>query len=101
MLLIGLYCLALSALPCADSHSSPCNMSASVLASASLHEHDAKDKPCPPLCACACCGIQIITPAFVWEITVPSLVATDKKISLYPFSLLFRLRMPVWQPPQR
>lgn len=100
ILFIGLYWLVLSALPCADSHTSLHNTTASTIAAAHTHKHSDNDGLCTPLCACACCGIQIITPSFTFEIATLSPISKDKKISLPPFSLLSRLRVPVWQPPQ-
>nr|WP_293833047.1 DUF6660 family protein [uncultured Arsenicibacter sp.] len=102
-LLMGLYLLMLSVLPCADG-------ALHVKVSASLpaqimpdgHDHDqhqAAGDLCSPLCTCACCGTTIL-PLTLFAFTCTPPAASVHQVPVTGTAALPDVALSLWQPPK-
>jgi hypothetical protein len=100
--ILSLYLVLLSSLPCADVE---VNTSAyTEMASTSNqdeHSHDKEDDLCSPFCICNCCGSQITHYLQVVMIDFPILSKPIKtQLPTYKFLFASNFYGSIWQPPQ-
>ncbi|MBC3787760.1 DUF6660 family protein [Spirosoma utsteinense] len=100
-LLLSMYMLLLSVLPCTDSHARPNERTTTIAADTHRHPADsAANDLCSPLCSCSCCGMVLDTPAPVFSFTYGQFQHCEASrfgliVPRFPSPLL-----PTWQPPQ-
>ncbi len=58
-LLLGIYLMALTLMPCSDAHQIQQNSTTSI-SSFNHHPHDNRIDLCSPFCGCSCCGNSLI-----------------------------------------
>ncbi|MFN8287985.1 MAG: DUF6660 family protein [Chitinophagales bacterium] len=96
-LLLSVYCLSISALPCRDACNSHEHKAPVTFQQASEH-HEQENDQCSPFCYCACCSSTVITPAishyiFTEVFSVSAILPVkDSKIAEQAFA--------IWQPPK-
>ncbi|MGA9639108.1 DUF6660 family protein [Flavobacterium sp.] len=101
-ILLSLYLVVLSCLPCADMKvDSLAHQSVIENANDAGHAHDTDNDLCSPFCICSCCGFHTLT----FTATVPILVAvTYEEIqssnSFYTSIANSNFFGSIWQPPQ-
>lgn len=101
-IILSIYLVALSCLPCADMEvNSLAHSSSEVVANHDKHSHDKENDLCPPFCVCNCCGTQILN--FNQEITFEfRKVFTEitTQIPTYKSILTSNFYGSIWKPPQ-
>ena len=100
-LLLSIYLVALSCLPCADSDVTFSVSSSEVATHQEEHSHDKGTDLCSPFCACNCCGVHVLDYASPL-IFVPSSLAIvlRQKEVLYISPTFSSFCGTIWQPPQ-
>ena len=95
-ILISLYFLALTVMPCADNEKVS-KTHAEYHQSTDGHEHNENEDFCSPLCVCNCCRTNItITQIFSF---VPEQKAKKEFVDFYS-AQLSNAFFPIWQPPK-
>lgn len=101
-LIIGLYLLGLSGIPCSDSME--CNVSAEATISASSnheeHNHaNEANEACTPFCTCACCAITAFHHPLNKVQTVKIFLQSEKYLH-HNEGLNTSISCSIWQPPR-
>ena len=101
-IIVSIYLVALSCLPCADIEvSSAAHKATEIASNKDNHSHDKENDLCSPFCICNCCGQQILN--FSQEIA-PQFrkIATEitTQIPAYKSILTSNFFGSIWQPPQ-
>ena len=101
-IILSLYLVVLSCLPCADMKlNSLADSSIKVISNHENHSHDKENDLCPPFCVCNCCGTQIFnfSQEFSFEFRkIPTEIPTQ--IPSYKSILISNFYGSIWQPPQ-
>lgn len=101
-IIVSIYLVALSCLPCADMEvNSLAHSSSEVAAKHQNHSHEKENDLCSPFCVCNCCGQQILN--FSQEIASQfRKIATEitTQIPDYKSILTSNFYGSIWQPPQ-
>ncbi|WP_026729550.1 DUF6660 family protein [Flavobacterium denitrificans] len=99
--LLSIYLMALSNMPCADMEVNSAMHKTAQFSSETNHSHDKDNDLCSPFCACNCCGAQVLsyqTVAVFEFVTVHNLIS----IPLPSYNSVFASDFygSIWQPPQ-
>ena len=92
------YMLVLSVLPCHDGVE--CSEIRTEAASSS-HDHSSDNELCPPFCACACCGVQVVQlqlPTFFQTAFTPEYFVD--RPTFYNPVFPSEIAISIWQPPK-
>lgn len=101
-LILSIYIITLSCLPCADVEvNSLVHSSVEFASNHGDHSHDKENDLCPPFCSCACCGSQIVSYFETSLITLP-ILSKSIKTQLPTYTSVFASNFygSIWQPPQ-
>lgn len=101
-LILSIYLIALSCLPCADLEvNSAAHSSSEFLADHEGHSHDKSKDLCSPFCICNCCGVQILSyaPTISYDFPLISTVIKTQK-PFYKSVFYSDFYGSIWQPPQ-
>ena len=100
--ILSIYLIALSCLPCADTEvDSPAHVLIKVASNHDEHSQDKENDLCSPFCNCACCGSQIVSYFQATAISIPILFESIKTQSpTYKSILSSNFYGSIWQPPQ-
>ncbi|MFK7904810.1 MAG: DUF6660 family protein [Chitinophagales bacterium] len=96
-IILSLFFLTLSVLPCTDAHS--CE-SDNDMESHLQHDHSEDEQDdCPPFCLCICCGITFTTENLEVSCETAPSVQNQAYKSRYSFNYAFSFTSSVWHPP--
>lgn len=99
--LLSIYLMALSNMPCADMEVNSPMHNTAQFASEDNHSHEKDNDLCSPFCACNCCGAQILSyqTAETFDFPVSSAIIF---IPLPTYNSVFASNFygSIWQPPQ-
>ncbi|MCP2025554.1 hypothetical protein L1276_000694 [Flavobacterium sp. HSC-32F16] len=99
--LLSIYLIALSNMPCADMEVNSAMHTTAQFASEENHSHDKDNDLCSPFCACNCCGAQVLSyqTSVTYEFPAPY---TKISITLPTYNSVFISNFygSIWQPPQ-
>ncbi|MFC4389669.1 DUF6660 family protein [Flavobacterium quisquiliarum] len=100
-IIMSIYLMALSNMPCADMEVNSAMHKTAQFASEDNHSHDKDNDLCSPFCACNCCGAQVLsyqTPAN-FEFPAPyNLISIP--LPTYQSVFISDFYGSIWQPPQ-
>ncbi|WP_428229343.1 DUF6660 family protein [Flavobacterium sp.] len=100
-IILSLYLMALSNMPCADLEVGSASHKMSQFSSDANHSHDKQNDLCSPFCACNCCGAQVLsyqlTPAFTFPVAY-SIISVP--LPNYTSVAASNFYGSIWQPPQ-
>lgn len=100
-ILLSIYLLALSNMPCADMEVNSIAHKKAQFASEANHSHDKDNDLCSPFCACNCCGAQVLSYQSVITFNFPlanSIILSPLPVYTSVFASNFYGS--IWQPPQ-
>lgn len=98
-LLLGLYLLGLSFMPCRDRHGIEGKKGTSITMLSSNESHEDADDSCTPFCTCSCCAISInYTPLFRLVAVKP--FTFSRQFPLYQEKATHSNIYNIWQPPK-
>ncbi|MDC8106361.1 hypothetical protein MTQ00_17710 [Chryseobacterium sp. B21-037] len=101
-LILALYFMALSVMPCEDVHKQ--SGSSKVDFSLSVEESHSKDQGdiCSPLCVCNCCQITVAAFKMEPQISIPRQEQAyfSKKILFHKNNFAYQVYENIWQPPK-
>lgn len=100
-IILSVYLMALSNMPCADMEVNSAAHKTARFSSEDNHSHDKDNDLCSPFCACNCCGAQVLS----YQTTVTfdfSVVNPIISIQLPNYNSVFASSFygSIWQPPQ-
>lgn len=101
-IILSVYLIVLSSLPCADTLVSDATTPATEKVSQiDDQSHEKGSDLCPPFCSCNCCAVQILstTPVISFSFNKPTLLI-KKPLSSYHSILTSNFYGSIWQPPQ-
>ncbi|MET7001453.1 DUF6660 family protein [Chitinophaga defluvii] len=96
-LIMGVWLLILSCLPCGDSRE--CNDQRATTISANHQQHNHDIEHCAPFCTCSCCSISMSCHKIPIYIIAKKVFAT-KNYSDYPTPFCKEVSHAIWQPPK-
>jgi hypothetical protein len=100
-ILLSLYLMALSNMPCADMEVDSAAHKTARFSSETSHSHDKDNDLCSPFCACNCCGAQVLSYQISETIEFPvAFSIISKVVSNYNFVFTSNFYGSIWQPPQ-
>ena len=102
-IILSLYLVVLSCLPCADMKlNSLADSSIKVTSNHENHSHNKENDLCPPFCVCACCGIHIYQSSIQTIYFKENLIFINQKeqISFYSYIYNKKITLNIWQPPK-
>ncbi|SHG28387.1 DUF6660 family protein [Flavobacterium defluvii] len=99
--LLSIYLMALSNMPCADMEVNSAMHKTAQFSSEDNHTHDKQNDLCSPFCNCNCCGAQVLSYQTTVTYEFPS-AYTQISISLPSYNSVFisNFSGKIWQPPQ-
>lgn len=100
-IIMSIYLMALSNMPCADMEVNSAMHKTAQFSSEENHSHDKDNDLCSPFCTCNCCSVQILsyqTPIIFEFPKVCDLIS----IALPSYNSVFASNFyrSIWQPPQ-
>lgn len=101
-IILSIYLVALSCLPCADMEVNSAGHSLVAHQSETgSHSHDKENDLCSPFCSCNCCGSQIVSYFNITTLNF-NVVSKNIKTQLPPYTSQFASNFygSIWQPPQ-
>ena len=100
-ILLSIYLMALSNMPCADMEVDSAAHKTAQFSSEANHSHDKANDLCSPFCACNCCGAQVLSYQLSENIEFPVAFAIISK-ALPSYNSVFASNFygSIWQPPQ-
>jgi len=98
LLLLPLYLLFISCMPCADSEEGNAGNVTSVSRGTS-DGHEKQDETCSPFCSCNCCGQRVSSNQSFTTSTILPVIIPKQHAVLQPF-FLQSVSYDIWQPPQ-
>ena len=101
-IIVSIYIIALSCLPCADIEvSSFAHNATKFTGNHEDHSHDKENDLCSPFCICSCCGTQIVSLLHIDTINFPIPSKGIKtKLPTYTYVFASNFFGSIWQPPQ-
>lgn len=100
-LLLSIYLMALSNMPCADMEVDSAMHKTAQFSSEASHSHDKDNDLCSPFCACNCCGAQVLTYQTSETIEFPvAFSMISKVVPNYNSVFTSNFYGSIWQPPQ-
>ena len=102
-IIISIYIIALSCLPCADMEvNSLAHTTTKFTANHEDHSHDKENDLCSPFCICSCCGSQVVSLFHIDAINFPILFKGIKtQLPTYKSVFASNFYGSIWQPPQK
>lgn len=99
--ILSIYLMALSNMPCADMEVNSAMHKTAQFASEDNHSHDKDNDLCSPFCACNCCGAQVLSYQTPLSFEFPKTYC-QISISLPNYNSVFISNFygSIWQPPQ-
>jgi hypothetical protein len=100
-IILSLYLLVLSNMPCADLEIGSAIHKTAQFSSESNHSHDKDNDLCSPFCACNCCGAQVLSCEIPEIIDFPvnhSIITVP--LPSYHSVFASNFYGSIWQPPQ-
>ena len=100
-LILSIYLVVLSCLPCADTLENETIAHTSEIVSKDNQSHEKGLDLCAPFCSCNCCAVQVLNsaPAVTWIFNVETTLI-KKPLSSYHSILTSNFYGSIWQPPQ-
>ena len=100
-ILMSIYLMALSNMPCADMEVNSAMHKTTEFSSENNHTHDKDNDLCSPFCACNCCGAQVLSYQTAVTFEFPA-VSSIISIPLPNYNSVFASNFyeSIWQPPQ-
>jgi len=100
-ILLSIYLVALSNMPCADMEVDSAVHKTAQFSSESNHSHDKENDLCSPFCACNCCGAQVLSyqTSEIFEFPV-AFKMISKALPNYNSVFASTFYGSIWQPPQ-
>ncbi|MCD0464792.1 DUF6660 family protein [Flavobacterium sp. ENC] len=101
-IILSVYLIVLSSLPCADSlQSDSIAHTNEMVSQTESTSHDKESDLCPPFCTCNCCAAQVLntTPVIAWSFD-ESTPLIKKPLSSYHSVFTSNFYGSIWQPPQ-
>mgnify|MGYP006171204831 CR=1 FL=1 len=100
-IVMSIYLMALSNMPCADMEVNSAMHKTAQFASEDNHSHDKDNDLCSPFCACNCCGAQVLSYQSAVSFDFPVAYNLILK-SLPSYNSVFTSNFygSIWQPPQ-
>ncbi|MCR4029918.1 MULTISPECIES: DUF6660 family protein [Flavobacterium] len=100
-ILMSIYLMVLSNMPCADMEVNSAMHKTVQFASEDNHSHDKDNDLCSPFCACNCCGAQVLSYEAPLSFEFPK-PYTQISIPLPSYNSVFISDFfgSIWQPPQ-
>ncbi|WP_319802307.1 DUF6660 family protein [Flavobacterium sp. N1736] len=101
-IILSIYLIVLSGLPCADTLVSETKSHTTQIVSQSHEQsHEKGSDLCPPFCSCNCCTTQVLNsaPVISWIFNIDSSLI-KKPLSTYNSILISNFYGSIWQPPQ-
>ena len=100
-ILLSIYLMALSNMPCADMEVDSAMHTTAHFSSEESHSHDKDNDLCSPFCACNCCGAQVLSYQIAEVIDFPIAFSMISKIvPTYNSVFASNFYGSIWQPPQ-
>ncbi|MCO5247510.1 MAG: hypothetical protein M9887_00960 [Chitinophagales bacterium] len=97
-ILMSIYLLALSCMPCNDVDVLYTDAQVCLTDQAN-HDHHEHTDACSPFCACACCHVNSIEPPHTdFVVQIPEI--TDKNVHTYYQFFIQDYDLNIWQPPK-
>ncbi|MBK1894391.1 DUF6660 family protein [Chryseobacterium paridis] len=101
-LILALYFVALSLMPCEDVHKQLSSSKAGF--SLNIEESHSKDRGdiCSPLCVCNCCQMTVAAFKMEPQINIPKQIQSyfSKKILFHKNDFAYQVYENIWQPPK-
>lgn len=100
-IILSIYLMALSNMPCADMEVNSAMHKTAQFSSEENHSHDKENDLCSPFCACNCCGVQILSYQTPITFEFPK-ACNPISIQLPSYNSLLASNFygSIWQPPQ-
>jgi ferredoxin len=101
-IILSVYLIVLSSLPCADTLVNDTKTHTTVVAAKTDNQSHEKDSDlCPPFCSCNCCAVQVLNaaPVITWTFNEETTLI-KKPLSSYHSILTSNFYGSIWQPPQ-
>ena len=98
-IILSIYVVSLSVLPCADEAGDVNAINASVADHGDTHDDNCSDD-CSPFCSCSCCGVSINYFLSKAEINTPNYFSQFIVKMLYLQHIQSGFSGSVWQPPK-
>lgn len=99
--ILSLYLMALSNMPCADMEVDSAAHKIAQFSSEANHSHDKQNDLCSPFCACNCCGAQVLTYQTSLSFDFPvSYSIISIQLPDYTSVVTSNFFGSIWQPPQ-
>jgi hypothetical protein len=97
-LILGLYILFLTLVPCVEKETNCPEATHIHLASPASDQHSNQNDSCSPFCHCACCSL----PMEVTNSEIIAMISSSPNILAYSFSLQFHsfFVFSIWDPPK-
>ncbi|MET2995102.1 DUF6660 family protein [Flavobacterium columnare] len=102
-IILSVYFLILSGLPCLDMIEDERSMAQSITTNLQDKNHSHTDDDlCSPFCVCNCCGTQILVYQSIisYDFETFSIINTKNKESLYKSVFYTNFYNSIWQPPK-
>jgi hypothetical protein len=99
-LIIGLYMLYLSCLPCGDNREFSTKSEEKVSAAANKKEHQHGRDTCTPFCTCSCCSASGFDVSFSKPQVQKIFPLVEKEFSTYNVCFTSQVYFAIWQPPK-
>jgi hypothetical protein len=96
-ILLTLYTLSLSLMPCADGYACSDEVAESAQAACTEHSDEEEEDFCSPFCVCACCAQSVWAPYLVYETKV---IASPQQGFAYELPDFASQIQSIWQPPK-
>ena len=98
LILLALYLVVLSCIPCSDK-ATVCSADSTCTETTADCPDNTTDEHCSPFCACACCGCQVCDLAMVSN-TIFAIDFSQKPSPIYQNIFTKDFVAAIWQPPK-
>jgi hypothetical protein len=95
-ILLTIYTLSLSMMPCADEYVCSDEITESVVDTSADHSSEEEDF-CSPFCVCACCAQNIWAPYLLYKTKI---VLNELLVAVYRLPDFASQTQSIWQPPK-
>lgn len=98
-LIMSVWLLILSCLPCGDSREYNDRGATAISAKTDHQQRKQGIEHCTPFCSCSCCSISLSYPNIL-TYTIANKLFTTKKYSAYSTPFCKEVSLAIWQPPK-
>jgi hypothetical protein len=100
-IILAVYLITLSSMPCADLEVNSSAHKIAQFSSEENHSHNKQNDLCSPFCACNCCGAQVLSyqANITFDFSIISALII-KALPTYKSRLSSNFFGSIWQPPQ-